>query len=211
MVRIIAPTFDIEPVDSVKILKKIELAGRVCYKSEERVSDKSYEQFIKRLIDNGHESVLEHVSVTVKIICDRGISHELVRHRMGSYSQESTRYVNYSKDAFDEQITVIDIKPFVKIDNYVDWIEVMKLAEKNYMEMLYSGVSPQIARSVLPNSLKTEIICTKNLRGWRDFLKLRTTKSAHPQMRQITIPLLNEFKKVIPIVFDDIEGDEQNE
>jgi len=157
----------------------------------------------------GHEAIIEHYSVTVRIICDRGVSHEIVRHRIASYAQESTRYCNYSKDKFSNQLTFVepsfwDISTESGRKRMEIWQSVMKYIEDKYMELIESGAAPQEARSILPNSLKTEIVVTMNLREWRHFFKLRTANDAHPQIREIAIPLLDEFKRRIPIIFDDI-------
>jgi thymidylate synthase (FAD) len=204
--RIINPSYTIEDtIDGLKILERIEKAGRTCYKSEDRITPGSSIKFVRRLLESEHESVIEHEKVTVRIICDRGISHELVRHRIGSYSQESTRYCNYTKDKFSNEITVI--KPYFFDEGSAEfdiWKLAMEEAEKNYFLLLDTGATAQEARSVLPNSLKTEIIITYNLRQWRHFFKLRTSKAAHPQMREIAIPLLKEFKEKIPVIFKGI-------
>jgi thymidylate synthase (FAD) len=204
--RIINPSYTIEDtIDGLKILERIERAGRTCYKSEDRITPGSSIKFVRKLLESEHESVIEHEKVTVRIICDRGISHELVRHRIGSYSQESTRYCNYTKDKFSNEITVI--KPYFFDEGSAEfniWKLAMEEAEKNYFLLLDAGATAQEARSVLPNSLKTEIIITYNLRQWRHFFKLRTSKAAHPQMRELAIPLLNEFKEKIPIIFGNI-------
>jgi thymidylate synthase (FAD) len=208
--KILNQAFYIENViDGYSILANIEKFGRTCYKSEEKITNDSSAEFVRMLINRGHETVLEHEKVTVRVICDRGISHEIVRHRIASYSQESTRYCNYSKDKFGNEISVI--KPFFwnkdTNDNdhkYEIWKSAMENAEKSYFQLLAAGVSPQEARSVLPNSLKTEIVMTMNLREWRYFFKLRTSSAAHPQMLEITRPMLDEFKEQIPVVFDDI-------
>ena len=194
-----------DDIDGKKVLKKIEECGRVCYKSEGRICDGSAEKFVANIIKRGHEAVLEHVSVTVKFVVDRGVSHEIVRHRLASYCQESTRYCNYSKDEFGTEITVI--KPlFLEegTDGWIHWVKACDAAEEAYFKMLEWGCTPQEARAVLPNSLKTEVVMTANLREWRTFLKLRTTDAAHPQMREVARPLLDYFKSVIPVVFDDI-------
>lgn len=201
------------------VLRQIEIAGRTCYKSESMITPDTSIVFVKNLIKHGHESVLEHQSISVKIICDRGISHELVRHRIASYSQESTRYCNYSK-----QNELTFIKPcffsnmqignfsFEHNDFYLTtneslWFDTMILCESRYLSMIENGCTPQEARSILPHSLKTEIVVTMNLREWRYFFKLRaagTCGKPHPQMLEITIPMLNAFKKLLPVVFDDI-------
>ena len=194
------------PIDGAEILKRIEKAGRTCYKSEDRITDESAEAFVRMLIERGHESVLEHESITVRFVCDRGISHEIVRHRIASFSQESTRYCNYSGDRFGSELTFI--KPCFfkeKKGAYCSWYNSMDFAECAYFDMLDDGCTPQEARSVLPNSTKTDVVMTANLREWRHFLKLRTAKAAHPQMRELTVPLLKELQERIPVVFDDIK------
>ena len=204
--KIIKPyTEIIDSINGQEILKKIELCGRVCYKSEGRITDDSAEKFVASIIKRGHEAVLEHVSFTVKFVVDRGVSHEIVRHRIASYCQESTRYCNYSKDDFENEITVIE--PFFiheGTDTWANWIYSCNRAEDSYFNLLECGCTPQEARSVLPHSLKTEVVMTANLREWRTFFKLRTSEAAHPQMREVTRPLLDELKTLIPVVFDDI-------
>lgn len=194
--------------DGQKILEKIEQVARTCYKSEGKIQEGSAAKMVASLIKSGHEAMLEHVSVTVKFVVDRGISHELVRHRLASFAQESTRYCNYSKDDFGSEITFI-------IPEYLDyksagwntWKETMKACEDSYFKLLDIGLTPQEARAVLPNSLKTEVVMTANLREWRHFFKLRalgTTGKPHPQMLEVTVPLLEDFKQMIPVVFDDL-------
>ena len=204
--KIINACYSIEtPIDGAEILKRIEKAGRTCYKSEDRITEESAEAFVRMLIERGHESVLEHESITVRFICDRGVSHEIVRHRLASYSQESTRYCNYSGDRFGSELTFIKPCFFKKKKGaYCSWYNSMDFAECAYFDMLDDGCTPQEARTVLPNSTKTEVVMTANLREWRHFLKLRTAKAAHPQMRELTVPLLHELQERIPVVFDDI-------
>jgi len=214
--RVIKPYFIIESdVDGEEALKLIEKAGRTCYKSESFISGNSAEEFVRKIIKHGHEAVIEHYSVTVRLICDRGVSHEVVRHRLASYSQESTRYCNYSKDRFENQVTFIepcfwDRNTEDGRKKYEIWERAMAYAEKSYLELVENGATPQEARSVLPNSLKTEMVMTMNLREWRHFFKLRTSKASHPQMRELAIPLLKKFKELIPVVFEDIEAGEQD-
>ena len=212
---IVKPKIEIvDMAEYTAILKKIEKIGRVCYKSEDRIDSDSADKFIAEIIKRGHESVIEHESVTVKVICDRGVTHEIVRHRVASYSQESTRYCNYSKDKFQNQISVIDISTGFAYDmnNPVDckkykiWQESMECAEKYYFQMIEAGASPQEARAVLPNSLKTEIVMTMNLREWRHFFKLRIDNGAHPQMREVSKLILEVMKQKLPVFFEDIEG-----
>ena len=204
--KIIEPSFEVlDEINGEEILRRIELAGRTCYKSEGNITPDSAKKFVSAVVKNGHESVIEHEKITIRIICDRGITHEIVRHRLASYSQESTRYCNYSKDKFGNELTFIR-PPFFDKDSetYQIWLNAMQDCELNYLDLLSIGATPQEARTILPNSLKTEIIVTMNLREWRHFFKMRTTEYAHPQMRQIARPMLDYFKKLIPIVFDDI-------
>ena len=204
--RIVNASFEIyNTVSPEQIMKNIERYGRICYKSEASITEKSAEPFVSKIIQSGHESVIEHEKISVKIICDRGVSHEIVRHRIASFSQESTRYCNYVEDKFGKELTFI--KPiFWEEDSsqYIIWLSTMKNIEKSYIQLVEAGIPPEQARSVLPNSLKTEIVVTMNLREWRHFFKLRTSRRAHPQMREISIPLLQEFKTMLPCVFDDI-------
>lgn len=199
------------------ILRKLEMCGRVSYKSEEKMTEDSAIRFLRNIIKRGHESVLEHFSFSVKFITDRGVSHEIVRHRLASYTQESTRYCNYSNDKFGNELTFI--RPsFFKGDRKIEtgfenepilvdkllWEGVMRFLETSYIMMIKSGCKPEEARSILPNSIKTEIVCTMNIREWRHFFKLRTDKAAHPQMRELVIPLLKELQNTIPVLFEDI-------
>lgn len=188
------------PIDGDAMLKHIELCGRVCYKSEDRITEDSAKNFVAAIIKRGHESVLEHCSFTVRFVVDRGVSHELVRHRIASFSQESTRYCNYGHD---NEITLI-YPCWMGDDGCDEWMDAMSWCESSYLLMLEAGHTPQEARSVLPNSLKTEVVMTANLREWRHFFRLRTAKAAHPQMREVTVPLLIKLQGLIPVVFDDI-------
>jgi len=207
--KIIKPHFVIESnLDADYILKQIESAGRTAYKSEDKITQDSAKDFVEMIKTRGHMSVFEHQSVTVRVICDRGVSHEIVRHRLASYTQESTRYCNYTKGKFGSEITVIEPVFWTKDDEkYKIWKQTIEQIESGYNKLIELGATPQEARSVLPNSLKTEIVITMNLREWRHFFNLRTSYAAHPQMREISIPLLKEFQKMIPVVFDDIYVD----
>ena len=216
--KVISPAFEIiTPIDGIEILKTLEAVGRTCYKSEDKITDDSCVNFVQGIINRGHEAVIEHYNITVRLTNDRGVSHEEVRHRIASYAQESTRYCNYAKDKFGNEITYIDIKGGMELDPkvskldaatwamiYDEWIHACKDAENHYNKMIELGATPQIARSVLNNSTKTEICITMNLREWRHFFRLRTSPAAHPQMREIAIQLLMAFKMMIPVVFDDI-------
>lgn len=191
-------------------LNNLERYARICYKSEDKMGEEYNERFLGSIISRGHESVIEHEKATVMFIVDRGITHEIVRHRIGSYSQESTRYCNYSQDKFGNEITVI--KPFYLAGNdaaYEEWRKGCEAAEKAYFAMLDKGSSAQEARAVLPTCLKTEIAVTYNLREWRHFFDLRCSSAAHPQMREVAIPLLLLFKAKLPILFDNIKYDEK--
>lgn len=202
--KVISPSFEILAMeDAETILKRIEAAGRTCYKSEDKITPVSAEAFVRRIIKSGHHSVLEHVSATVRLTCDRGVSHEIVRHRLASYSQESTRYCNYGRDD-----GLVFIKPcFLKasdVNRYSLWESAMQAAEHAYNSLLLCGATPQEARSVLPNSLKTEVVITANMREWRHIFKLRCDKTAHPQMRELMVPLLCEMNERCPVLFEDI-------
>lgn len=234
--RIMEPSYEILTEiseDGIKELQHIEKIARVCYKSENLITEdgESAKKMVKMLIDRGHEAMIEHSMLSVKFTVDRGVSHELVRHRIASFAQESTRYCNYSKDKFDNGITFIkpgwckeNVDGIYKIywegsygesDRCVPqdpatsvWFWHMARAEMDYLKLIKEGWTPQEARSVLPNSTKTEITITANYREWRAFFKLRTAKAAHPSMQEITRPLLKELKTRLPIIFDDIEVEE---
>lgn len=202
--KIISPDFAfVDSINGNAILKKLEAAGRTCYKSENKMTEDSAANFVRNLIKRGHESVLEHVSITVRIITDRGISHEIVRHRLASYSQESTRYCNY-KDKEIEFVLPYDIDPETKIFDY--WKLSCQASETDYKVLISEGVAPQTARSVLPNCLKTELVMTCNLREWRHFFKMRCASGAHPDMKYLATIMLHDFQEKIPVVFDDIKG-----
>ncbi len=205
--KIITPGFEIlTPIDGDTILKHIEACGRTCYKSEHKVTQDSCYGFVKNIIRRGHEAVLEHFNISVRFICDRGVSHEIVRHRLASYCQESTRYCNYGNDQFNGEITVIEPLYLEKGTNgWYAWQQACQTAEGCYFDLLDFGCTPQEARAVLPNSLKTEVVMTANLREWRHFFKLRCAPAAHPQMREIATPLLRTLQKKLPVIFDDIE------
>lgn len=212
-VNITYPSVEIVSKTTYKdLLTLIESAGRVCYKSEDKIKEGSAEEFIKGILKRGHEAVLEHGNITAKVICDRGVTHEIVRHRLAAYCQESTRYCNYSKEKFDKSITVIEPSFLngvpTKDPRYLAWLTAMTAAQDGYFELLEQGCTPQEARSVLPNSLKTEIFMTMDIREWRHFFKLRTAKAAHPDMRVVAIMLLEKFKEEYPLFFSDIEVEE---
>lgn len=175
-------------LDGVAMAQLIEEAGRTCYKSEDKITEDSYDKFIRGIIKRGHESVIEHSSITVRITTDRGVTHEIVRHRIASYSQESTRYCNYGTDKFGGGIAVIRPSTIPSgTPAYDVWLDAMHSAEDKYMALLANGCTPQQARAVLPNSLKTEIVMTTNIREWRHFFALRCAPAAHPDMREVAL------------------------
>jgi len=206
--KIIEPSIEIlDDIDGEQILRKLERAGRVCYKSEGKMADGTAQKFIQSIIGRGHESVIEHEKVTVLVTCDRGVTHEIVRHRIASYSQESTRYCNYMGDKFGNELTFI--KPCFWHEDapaFATWKACMQHIEDTYLELINQGVKAEQARAILPNSLKAEIVVTMNMRSWRHFLSLRSEVAAHPQIRQIAGMILNEFKARIPFLFDDIKN-----
>lgn len=203
----------LDPLNGEEILRKLERIARVCYKSEDKITEGSAEKMVRALIKRGHEAMLEHFSFSVKFTVDRGVSHEIVRHRLASFAQESTRYCNYGKsgDVTFIEPTVLGLED--KADQYgytarYFWEHSVEVAETAYKNMLEAGATLQEARSVLPNSTKTEVVMTANLREWRHFLKLRavgTTGKPHPQMQEVAIPLLRELKEKIPVIFEDLE------
>lgn len=223
MVKIIEQSYKIlTNLDGLIILKDIERAARTCYKSEPLTTEdgESAKKLCKKLVELKHTAMLEHGGlISVRIISCRGLTHELIRHRTAvSYAQESTRYCDYSKDKHGNEITVI--KPLelypekmiffseeankTIILKWEVWLKAMKNAEQSYFKLRELGASPQIARGVLPIDVKTEIIVSTNPTEWRHIFKLRTSEAAHPQIRTLMRSLLEDFKKKIPIIFDDI-------
>lgn len=208
--KIIDPHYIIEtPISGesrTQILQLIERAARTCYRSEGKIAPDSASDFVRKITQvRKHVSVIEHASATVRFVIDRGVSHELVRHRLAAFSQESTRYCNYSKDSFGNEITVI--RPCFWESGTIKWKiweRACLEAEKEYFSLIREGATPQEARSVLPNSLKTEVVMTCNMREWRHVFSMRTSDAAHPQMRQVMRPLLLEFKSNLPELFEDI-------
>lgn len=182
-------------------LQHIEAAGRTCYKSEEKITPDSAADFVRRILERGHESVIEHANATVRFVTNRGVTHELVRHRLAAYSQESTRYVRYTGDMeFIRPVWITE-----NTQQALIWDTAMRTAEAYYLKLLDMGWQPQQAREVLPNSLKTEIVVTANLREWRHIFRMRTSSAAHPQMRALMRDCLAGFKNALPaVIFDDI-------
>ena len=202
--KLIEQSFEIMRIDAAPLIT-IEKAGRTCYKSEDKICEGSAERFAKGLLKSGHESVIEHASATVKFITNRGVTHELVRHRLCAFSQESTRYVNYGGD----NMTFIRPVWFDSIDSVLfraecAFVEACEQAESYYKRLLECGWSPEQAREVLPNALKTEIVVTANFREWRHIFRLRTSNKAHPQIRGLMRMCLAEFQRQVPVIFNDI-------
>lgn len=238
--QILKPDLD-NPDTEADVYHDIEESGRTCYQSAAAMTNETGEKFVRRMVKDGHEAMLEHASMKVRFIVDRGISHELVRHRLCSFAMESTRWCNYSKYKFGHEITVIEPCFFDDILNgrkgaimdYLDgilkfddipgdftdkerafglWYRACENAETAYFDLLDAGLTPQEARSVLPHSLKTEIIMTANMREWRQIFKLRAAGEygkPHPQMLEVMVPLLNECKLKLPALFEDIHPMEE--
>jgi len=204
--KIIKESFELLTQETeIDILKKIEYAGRICYKSEDKITDESAIKFCQTLFDRKHFAMFEHASLSVKFVVDRGVSHELVRHRIAAYAQESTRYCNYSKDKFGNEISVIDVSQhFKNPESFNVWFDACKSCETAYFKLIELGETPQIARAVLPTCLKTEIVCTYNIREFIHFMNLRAlgaTGAPHPQMLEVTVPLLDYFCEIYPNIF----------
>lgn len=205
--KIIAPKVELVNAPTYSdLLSLIEVAGRTCYKSEDKITEGSAEKFVRGIVKRGHHAVIEHGVLTVRFTCDRGVSHEIVRHRLASYCQESTRYCNYSKEGFGSEITVIEpVSLHPGSEAYDVWKKACLRAELAYFDLLTIGCSPQDARSVLPNSLKTEVVMTANIREWRHFIKLRAARAAHPDMRVVAKKLHELLSEAYPVFFEDIE------
>lgn len=206
--QIVAPYIQVEKVDGKKIMRNIERACRTCYRSEGKITEESYKTLLKNCITRGHESVLEHEKVTVRMYCDLGVYKDITRHRIASFSIESTRYCNYGKDKFDNELKVIkpcNIEEGTKL--YENWKNACEAIEKNYMEMSNEGALPDQLRMILPHSIGAEVTMTANIREWKHILALRASKHTHPSIRQLLIPLLLHFKTIMPEIFDVVEYD----
>lgn len=206
--QIVEPYIQVEKVDGKKIMKNIERACRTCYRSEGKMTEESYKTLLKNCITRGHESVLEHEKITVRMYCDLGVYKDLTRHRIASFSIESTRYCNYGKDKFDNELKVI--KPCNLEEGtelYNNWKKACEVIEENYMEMSKNGALPDQLRMILPHSIGAEVTMTANIREWKHILSLRASKHTHPSIRQLLIPLLLYFKEIMPEIFDVVEYD----
>lgn len=217
----------VQPINAEDIIKKVEYACRTCYRSQDKITEGSAEKLIRSCIERGHESVLEHANITMKVVCDRGVSHELVRHRLASYSQESTRYCNYTKDKFNNELQFIFPAWYYDIDwknlsNFdyeskkeLFWWDTLNefcyFAEEQYKRLITDGATPDVARAVLPNCLKTELVVTMNIRELRHFIKLRISKFAHPDIRRIAEKMLNLMIECgLSVFFEDVQNGKQN-
>ena len=221
--KIIDPSIQVEEYNPIKIMKNIERACRTCYRSEGLITDESYKSLIKNCINRGHESVLEHEKITIRMTCDIGVYKDLTRHRAGTaFSIESTRWCNYGKDKFDNEIKFI--KPVFYVDSWSDknyegsqmdkdeyksylWYDCMEEIEDKYMTMSNTGCKPDELRMILPHSTAAQVTMTCNIREWRHILSLRCAPMTHPAIRQLLIPLLLKFKEDMPELFNDIEYD----
>lgn len=217
--KIIQPEVYISQYDGVAIMKNIEKACRTCYRSEGNITDDSYKTLLKNCINRGHESVLEHEKITVKLICDIGVYKDLTRHRIASFSIESTRYCNYGKDKFDNEIRFIQpiyYNDAWQIANYDGqamteeeqkcyyWYNCMLNIEETYLDMAKLGCTPDEMRMILPHSTAAEVVMTANIREWKHILELRCSKAAHPAVQQVMIPILLNFKENMPVIFEDV-------
>lgn len=206
--KLIEPRVCVESYDSRKIMKNLERACRTCYRSEDLITEESYKTLLKNCINRGHESILEHEKITIRMTCDVGVYKDLTRHRFASFSIESTRYCNYGKDKFDNEINFIRPIFADELDKFNIWEDTMKTIEDAYMKMVAAGYKPDEMRMILPHSVAAEVTMTANIREWKHILDLRTKKMAHPAVQQVMIPLLLNFKKNMPEIFGDIEYNE---
>lgn len=207
--KIIEPLVEVENFDGLKIMKNIERACRTCYRSEDKITEDSYKNLIKNCVNRGHESVLEHEKITVRLTCDIGVYKDLTRHRIANFSIESTRYCNYGKDKWDNQIKFI--KPCnIEGDSelYSNWVGTMDFIEKEYIAMSKNGATPDQMRMILPHSTAAEVTMTANIREWKHIFELRCSKRVHPSVQQVMIPLLLYFKEQMPEIFEDIPYNE---
>ena len=207
--QLIDPKIEVEKVDGKKIMKNIERACRTCYRSEDKITDESYKTLLKNCITRGHESVLEHEKITVRMTCDIGVYKDLTRHRIAAFSIESTRYCNYGKDKFNGEIKFIKPCNIEKgSKTYELWKNACESIEENYIEMSKLGAAPDELRMILPHSTAAEVTMTADIREWKHILLLRTSSHTHPSIRQLLIPLLLYFKEIMPEIFAEIPYDE---
>ena len=207
--RLVEPWIKVENFDGVKIMKRIERACRTCYRSEDKISEESYKNLLTNCLNRGHESVLEHEKITVRIYSDIGTYKDLTRHRFASFSVESTIYCSYNKDKYGNEIAVVNPVYMEDKEVFETWKKAIEDMEKAYMKMKELGASTDMCREVLPHSTAAEYTMTANIREWKHILELRTTNHVHPAIRQVLIPLLLLFKEQMPEIFGDIEYDKE--
>ncbi len=207
--RIVKPYVIVEKFDGVQVMKRIERACRTCYRSEGKITDDSYKNLIKNCINRGHESVLEHEKVTVRIYNDIGSYKDLTRHRFASFSVESTRYCSYDKDKYGNEISFMDPVYIEDEKVYEVWKKTMQDIENSYLEMKKLGATTDMCRNILPHSTAAEYTMTANIREWKHIFELRANNHVHPAIRQVMIPLLKYFKEQMPDIFGDIPYDEE--
>ena len=207
--KIIKPELHIPVYDGIKIMKNIEKACRTCYRSEDKITDDSYKKLISNCITRGHESVLEHEKITIRMVCDIGVYKDLTRHRFGSFSIESTRYCSYDKDKYGNEIAFMNPIYIEDKNMYEIWKKTMQEIENGYIKMKELGATTDMCRELLPHSTAAEYTMTANIREWKHILSLRTTNHVHPSIRQVLIPLLKYFKEEMPEIFGDVKYDEE--
>lgn len=207
--KIVKPYVSVPKIDGVQVMKNIEKACRTCYRSEGSITEDSYKKLLTNCLNRGHESVLEHEKVTVRLRCDVGVYKDLTRHRIASFSIESTRYCNYGKDKFDNEISFIEPCNIDDKDLFSDWENACKTIENYYLDMTKKGATPDQMRMILPHSTAAEVTMTANIREWRHILSLRASKFTHPAVQQLMIPLLLHFKEIMPELFNNIEYNEE--
>lgn len=203
--KIIKPWVELEKIDGIKVMKNLERAAKHCYRTEGNIKEDSYDHFLRNCINRGHESVLEHEKVSIRICCDVGAYKDITRHRLASFSIESTRYCNYSKDKFGNEISFIEPCNIEDEGLYQDWKNCMEEIEKCYNKMATNGALPDQLRLLLPHSTAAELTMTANIREWRHIFALRADKHAHPSIQQFMIPLLLYFKQQMPALFDEVQ------
>ena len=207
--RIVKPWIQVEKIDGKRIMRRIERACRTCYRSEGKITEDSYKKLLKNCITRGHESVLEHEKVTVRIYNDLGSYKDLTRHRHASFSVESTRYCSYDKDKYGNEIAIMDVPYIEDKEAYEVWKKTMQEIENGYIKMKELGATTDMCRELLPHSVAAEYTMTANIREWKHILSLRANNHVHPSIRQVMIPLLKYFKEEMPDIFNDISYDEE--
>lgn len=207
--KLVKPWIEVENFDGKEIMRRIERACRTCYRSEDKITEDSYKNLLKNCISRGHESVLEHEKITVRIYDDIGSYKDLTRHRFASFSVESTRYCSYDKDKYGNEISFIDPVYIEDKKIYEVWKKTMQEIEDSYIEMKKLGATTDMCREILPHSTAAEYTMTANIREWKHIFELRANNHVHPAIRQVMIPLLKYFKEQMPDIFAEIPYDEE--